>query len=146
MADSRSKKISVLFFMFAIFILLVVVTGGWLYKMYTEQTAYSESSTLATVECSKYYFRINADSVAYSDGVLYFEIENTLGSDIDSIVVQSLNEKKQVDVYLTQGIVQPVSLPIEVVEWVMVSPVGCEGVNFQNLSFSPNEPTKIKNM
>ena len=146
MVDSRSKKMSVLIFLFGIFVVLVAVTAGWLYKMYTEQTAFSEASTLATVECSKYYFRVQADSVSYENGTLYFEIESTLGSDIDSIVVQSMNEKKQVDVYLTQGIVQPVSLPIEVVEWVMVSPVGCEGVNFKNLSFAPNMPTKISDV
>lgn len=143
MAVRRSKKISVLIFLFAIFIVLVAVTAGWLFKMYTEQTAYSEASTMATVECSKYYFRIDPDSVAYSEGTLYFEMENTLGADMDSIVVQSVNEKKQVDVYLTQGIVQPVSLPIEVIEWVMVSPAGCEGVNFQNLSFAPNMPAEV---
>lgn len=138
MVDRRSKKVSVLIFLFAIFIMLVAFTGGWLYKMYSEQTAYSEASTLATVECSRFYYRIHQESVSYENGTLYFEIENTLGADIDTIVVQSMNEEKQVDVYLTQGIVQPVSLPIEVVEWVTIYPVGCEGVNFQNLSFQPN--------
>jgi hypothetical protein len=32
----------------------------------------------------------------------------------------------------------PVSVPLEVVGWVMVYPKGCQGVNFKNLSFEPN--------
>jgi hypothetical protein len=138
MVERRSKKLSVVIFLFAIFILLVAFTAAWIYRMYQEQTAYSESRTLATVECSKYYFDVKPESVLYEDGVLYFEIENTLGAEILSIVVKSMNEAKEVDLGgLGQGTMQPVSLPIEVVEWVLVYPTGCEGVNFQNLSFEP---------
>ncbi|MBU2561790.1 MAG: hypothetical protein KKD17_05830 [Nanoarchaeota archaeon] len=138
MVESRSKKISVLIFLFAIFILLVVVTGGWIYRMYTEQTAYSESKTLATVECSRYYYSINPESVLYENGTLYFEISNTLGADIDKMVVESIGGQKEVDVGgLSQGVTLPVSVPMEVVEWAVVYPPGCRGVNFKNISFEP---------
>ncbi|MBN1544354.1 hypothetical protein JW898_02725 [Candidatus Woesearchaeota archaeon] len=139
MVESRSKKISVLIFLFAIFILLVVVTGSWLYRMYTEQTAYSESRTLATVECSRYYYSIDPGSVLYENGTLYFEISNTLGADISTIVVESTGGQKEVDVSgLGQGATFPVSVRIDVVEWAVVYPSGCKGVNFKNLSFEPN--------
>jgi len=138
MIERRSRKISTLIFMFAIFIMLVAFTAGWIYRMYSQQTAYSESKTFATVECGKYYYNIKPGSVIYENGTLYFEIENNIGADIGSIVVESMTEKKSIDLGgLSQGLVQPVSLPIEVVEWVLVYPQGCRGANFKNLSFEP---------
>jgi len=139
MVDRRSKKISVLIFLFGIFAILVAVTAGWLYKVYTEQTAYSEQSTLATVECSRYYFKIDPDSVMYENGTLYFEARNTLGADVDVLVLESATDMKEVAVSLSQGLTIPVSVDIDIVEWVTVYPVGCKGVNFQNLSFEPRE-------
>ncbi len=136
MVDRRSKKISVLIFMFAIFVLLVAVTASWMYRIYTEQTQYSEEKTMMTITCSQYYFVINPESVLYDGGQLYFEIENTLGKDIDKIVVRTSTEEAVVELDgLSQGIVHPVSVPIEVIEWAMVYPEGCDGANFKNLSF-----------
>ena len=74
----------------------------------------------------------------YEGGALYFEIENTIGSNIESIIVKSVSEEKEVLIDLSQGVIQPVSLPIEVIEWAAVYPKGCEGINFKNLSFEPN--------
>lgn len=138
MVERKSKKMSMLMFLFAIFILLSVITASWLYKMYTEQTAYSESSTLATIECSKYYFSIEPESVLYEDNTLYFEVKNTLGANLEDLIVKSYSEEKTVHINLDQGSTQPVSIPIDVVEWVLVFPAGCEGVNFKNLSFETN--------
>lgn len=137
MVERRSSKISVLIFLFAIFILLVVVTASWIYKIYQEQTAYSEARTLATIECGRYYYDINEESVLYENGTLYFEVGNTLGKDIDEMIVQSSTESKKVDIMLSRGTIQPVSVDIAVAGWVMVYPVGCEGVNFRNISFEP---------
>lgn len=135
MADSRSRKVSVLIFLFAIFILLVVVTAGWIYRIYMDQTAYSEERTLTTFECSRYYYGIDPETVSYVDGTLYFEIENTLGADIPSIMVESAVETKEVSIGLTQGTVQPVSLEMAVEGWVVVYPRGCRDVNVKNLTF-----------
>jgi hypothetical protein len=138
MAEARSRKISLLIFLFAVFILLAVFTGSWLYRMFKEQTAYSEQKTLATVECGRYYFTIKPESVLYENGTLYFEIENTLGADMNVINVESMAANKEVDLGgLGQGTVLPVSLQIDVSEWVLVYPKGCRGVNFKNLTFLP---------
>jgi hypothetical protein len=142
MADERrSRKISTILFLFAIFILLAVFTGTWIYRMYLEQTRYSEEKTLATVECGKYYFSIDPKTVNYEAGTLYFEIENTLGAEIATIVVQSANDRNEVNISLGQGTVMPVSIPMEVVEWVMVYPKGCSGINFKNISFGARNET-----
>jgi K+-transporting ATPase A subunit len=133
--ERRSRRISTLIFLFAIFILLAVFTGAWIYRVYKQQTAYSEARTLATVECGKYYFGIDPKTVSYEDGVLYFEIENTLGADIRTIVVQGVDERREVNISLVQGMIMPVSLQIAVADWVMVYPEGCEGINFKNISF-----------
>ena len=135
MVERRSNKISVLIFLFAIFILLVVVTASWIYKIYQEQTAFSEARTIATIECGRYYYDIKEDTVSYDNGTLYFEVGNNLGKDIDKMIVQSSTESKEVDIMLSRGTVQPVSVPISVAGWVMVYPVGCKGINFRNISF-----------
>ncbi len=138
MVEQRSRKVSTLIFLFAIFIVLIVFTAGWIYRMYITQTALSESQTLLTIECGRYYFNIKPGSVLYENNTLYFEIENNIGAVINSIVVESVTEKKQVDLGgLEQGLTQPVSLDMEVIEWVMVYPEGCKGANFKNLSFEP---------
>jgi len=137
MAEARSRKISILIFLFALFILLSVFTGSWIVKMYKEQTSFSEKKTLKTVECGRYYYTIKSESVIYENGTLYFEIENTLGSDIASIGIESMNDRKEVLLGLGQGMSLPVSVPIDVAGWVMVYPTGCEGINFRNLSFEP---------
>jgi flagellar basal body-associated protein FliL len=138
MAEARSKKVSVLIFLFAIFILLAVFTAVWLYNMYKQQTSFSERQTLATVECGRYYFAIDPKSVLYENSTLYFEIENTLGADINAIMVKSATQEKEVALNgLSQGTVMPVSVPLEVAEWVLVYPKGCAGVNFRNITFLP---------
>ena len=139
MAEARSKRVSLLIFLFAVFILLAVFTGSWIYKMFKEQTAFSEKKTLATIDCGRYYFNIIPESVLYESGVLYFEIENTLGADIKSIVVKSASEEKEVDLGgLGQGAVMPVSMNITLTDWALIYPKGCDGVNFRNISFNPN--------
>ena len=135
MTERRSNKISVLIFLFAIFILLVVVTASWIYKIYVEQTEYSEERTIATIECGRYYYDIKEETVLYENGTLYFEIGNNLGKDMDDIIVQSSTESKEVSIMLSRGTVQPVSVQISVEGWVMVYPVGCKGLNFRNISF-----------
>ena len=135
MAERRSKKLSVMIFLFAIFVLLVVFTASWVYRMYTEQVAFSEEGTAAAVECGKYYFYINTNTLTYEDGVLSFDFKNTLGADIESIVVQGVSEKKEVYLGgLGQGTEYPVSVPIEIDGWVKVYPLGCERANFRNLT------------
>ncbi|MFC1742269.1 hypothetical protein ACFL3V_07075 [Nanoarchaeota archaeon] len=142
MVDRRSKKISLLVFLAAIFVLLVAFTAGWIYRIYTAQTEYSERHTIATVECGRYFFKVYPESVLYENGTLYFEIENTIGASLQTIVVESVSQKKSVDLGdLGLGTVQPVTVDLEVIEWVMVYPMGCAGVNFQNLSFEPRTTT-----
>jgi len=138
MVEARSRKMSTLIFLFAVFILLAIFTGSWMYKMFKDQTAYSEQKTLATVECGRYYFSIRPESVLYENGTLYFEIENTLGADIKMVTVESKAESRELDLGgLSQGTVLPVSVQIGVSEWVLVYPKGCRGVNFRNLTFLP---------
>ncbi|MBW2964054.1 hypothetical protein KY363_01215 [Candidatus Woesearchaeota archaeon] len=138
MAEGRSRKVSTLIFLFAIFIMLAVFTGSWIYKMYSQNKAFTEDRTVSTVECSRYYYNIRPETVLYENGTLYFEIENNIGADIGRIIVESSAEKKEVDLGgLSRGIAQPVTVQLDVVGWVLVYPVGCQTTNFKNLSFEP---------
>ena len=134
MAEPRHKKISTLIFLFAIFIMLAVVTGGWIYRMYVQQTAFSEQSTFGTVECGRYYFSVDPESVLYENNTLYFDIENSIGAAIGSLVIESAVESKQISIRLDQGTLQPVTIPIAVDGWFLVYPRGCRDANFKNIS------------
>lgn len=138
MVDRKSKKISVIIFLFAIFVLLVAFSASWIYKIYKEQTAFSEQNTLSTVECSKYYYFIDPDAVEYYNGTLSFNIKNTLGREIETIVVESASETKEFNIYLGQGMTQPVSSDFIIDGWFLVYPKDCRNVNFRNISFEPN--------
>jgi hypothetical protein len=138
MAESRSRKVSVIIFLFAVFIMLAIFTGGWIYRMYATQTELAEKRTFSAVECGKYYFSLKQDSIVYDNSTVYFEIQNTIGATIDLIVVESGLEKRELNVSIAQGTTQPVSLNMSVTNWILVYPVGCRETNFRNISFEPN--------
>ena len=138
MVTERSKKISTTIFLFAIFVVLAVFTGGWLYNTYTEQIAFSESSSDATVKCGKYYFDVDPDSVYYENKTLHLDIENTFGAELKTIIIDAGEERKEVNVGgIPSGTIYPVSVEISIVESVLVYPSGCETANFKKLTFEP---------
>lgn len=139
MVEGRAKKMSVMIFLLAVFIMLVVMTGAWVYKVYSEQTTFTQERTFAAVECGKYYFDIDESTVQYEDGQLFFEFENTLGDKIQTIIVESGLSKVSVDIGLVPGTTYPVSIPLELSGTSLkVYPEGCGDVNFKNISFEPN--------
>ncbi|NQU79001.1 hypothetical protein HQ545_04495 [Candidatus Woesearchaeota archaeon] len=138
--DRTSRKISLVIFLAVIFILLVLFTAVWVYSMVVEQTAYSSRETLVAVECGRYYFDIPASSVSYNNMTLNFDIKNTIGSIIETIVVESAGEVKDVVIMLDQRSMQPVTVDIAVVDYVIVYPKGCRGLNFKNISFQKDSP------
>ena len=139
MVEGRAKKMSVMIFLMAVFIMLLVMTGAWIYRMYSEQTSFAQARTLAAIECGNYYFDIDETTVTYDGEILYFEIKNTLGGKIETIIVESGPSKVSVDIGLTSGTTYPVSIPFELYGTsLMIYPEGCEDVNFKNVSFEPN--------
>lgn len=137
--EKRSKKISTLIFLFAIFILLAVFLGSWLYRIYLEQTKYSQEQTLSAVDCGRYYFKIPEDMVEYKNGTLTFMIENTIGKEIKQLVVESALETQRKNMTgLISGAMVPVEVDMRFTDWIYVYPKGCRGINFKNISFLPN--------
>jgi uncharacterized protein YpmB len=137
MIERRAKRISVLIFLFAVFIMLVVFSVSWVYKIYKEQTKFTEENTYSTVECSKYYFSINPGTVTYEGTTLSFDIKNTLGDELDTIIVESPYGQKEAKVQLSQGLSQPVVVDLQIDSWFIVYPKDCRNANFKNVSFEP---------
>ncbi len=138
--NPKSKKFSTMIFLVALFFLLSVLVGAWLYKIFKEQTSYSNDQTLATIDCGRYYFYIPENSVKYQNGTLEFDIENTLGKEIEQLTLRTALEKKTLNMTgLTQGTKVPVKTPIAMTDWVYVYPDACDGVNYKNISFLPAE-------
>ncbi|HII72232.1 TPA: hypothetical protein HA265_05755 [Candidatus Woesearchaeota archaeon] len=137
--ESKSRKMSTLIFMFAIFVLLAAFLGSWLYRIYKEQTTYSQEQTLAAVDCGRFYYQVDSESVSYKDGVLFFLIENTIGKEITSLTLETALETKHFNMTgLTPGAMVPVNQSIRMTTWVWVYPTSCRGINFKNISFQPN--------
>lgn len=124
MAERRSRKISMFIFLFALFILLAVITGAYLYKLYSENTASSEKQTRETIDCD-YYFAVSKQSISYIDDKLSFEIKNTYGKEIRTVVIVSGNETKEKSVSLTRGDSFPLDVSIKASGNFSLYPKGC---------------------
>jgi hypothetical protein len=126
MPETRAMKISTFIFLLAIFIMLAVFMGGWLYKIYIENTHYSKSKTDEALNCNKYYYKILQDTVSYENGVIRFDVENYIGAEFKTLVVQSETQQKELNITIGQETTLPVEVEIEAAERVRVYPLGCE--------------------
>ncbi|MFC1723308.1 hypothetical protein ACFL0V_04165 [Nanoarchaeota archaeon] len=135
--DGRGKKVSTLIFLFALFMLLAVILGAWLFKIYQEQTKWSDTQTVDAVDCGRYYYQIG--DITYHNGTLSFMFENTVGKPIKEITIESAIEKRSVNMSLNADEAIPISVPLQLTDWVFVYPSACRGFNFKNISFLPNE-------
>ena len=136
--EARSRKISTMIFLFAIFMLLAFFLGSWLYRIYLEQTQYSKEKTIAAVECGRFYFLIDENTVSYTNGTLHFAIENTVGTPITQLTVETALETQNLNITgLMSGAMVPVSTKIQITDWAHVYPRYCRGLNWKNLTFMP---------
>lgn len=133
MPETRAMKISTFIFLLAVFIMLAVFMGGWLYKIYAENTNYSKLRTDEALNCNKYYYRIHQNTASYENGVLRFDIENYIGAEFKTLVVQSETQQKELNVTIIQETTLPVEVEIEASERVRVYPLGCNN-NYKEIS------------
>ncbi len=137
--EARSQKVSTLIFLFSIFVLLAFFLGSWLYNIYLDQTQYSKEQTISAIECGRFYFQIDEQSVGYVDGILTFDIENTIGTPIRELTIESALETRDLNVSgLIPGAMVPISVDIRLTDWIQIYPKYCRGLNFKNLTFMPN--------
>lgn len=120
-----SKKVSILIFLIALFVLLAVLTGSWLYKIYIGHTNFTDKESSHIFECSGRIFKIS--QVAYGDGLLNFTITNTYGEPFDTLIVRSENITKEVELYdLIEGSSQDIGVEIFINGSVDLFSKGCE--------------------
>ena len=95
--EGRAKRISVLIFLFAVFILLAVLIGSWIYSTFTTNVGFSKRTTTSVLQCSEFSFGV--ENVAYDaeQQHLHFVIRNNLGATINAIVIEAVTEERQSD-------------------------------------------------
>lgn len=130
MPITPSKKITILFFLFALFILAAVLVGTWLVNIYRTGTGFTDSESRSLLECNRYTYEIS--DFEYKDGVLSFTIDNISGLEMDNIVVESGGVKKRLDFpTLLSGNSQELSVELELSSSFRIYPEGCENNNFK---------------
>ena len=131
----KSRKISLTIFLLAVFVFLAIFLGGWIYRVYMTETAYSTGESKSAVVCAGYTFDIDKESLVYEDGVLYFETDLGYGDKINLLVVESGVESREVDTTaMSGGVPQPITVDIPLSDEVLVYPEGCRDHNFERFT------------
>ncbi|MBI4738326.1 hypothetical protein HY772_01975 [Candidatus Woesearchaeota archaeon] len=133
--EGRARKVSVLIFLFGIFVMLGVILGGWLYSMYTTNIGFTNKATTSALRCGDYSFTVESIAFDPAKKVLSFTITNSLGDRFDSIVVESGQAKHTVNLTeLVQADTETVSIPLEIEREVLIYPRGCRENNAKRFS------------
>lgn len=130
MPITPSKKITILFFLFALFILAAVLVGTWLFNIYRTGTGFTDAESRSLLECNRYTYEIR--NFEYKDGVLNFTIENISGLGFDSIIVESNGDIKKLEFSsLLSGSSEDLSVELELRNSFKIYPEGCANNNFK---------------
>lgn len=133
--EGRARKVSVLIFLFGIFVMLGVIIGGWLYSMYTTNIGFTKKATASTLHCGDYSFAVENIAFDPTQNQLHFTIINRLGAQIDTIVVESDHTVGAVNLTgLVQGAAETVSVPLKLKKEVLIYPQGCRENNAKRFS------------
>ncbi|MFQ5474265.1 MAG: hypothetical protein ACE5DM_00345 [Candidatus Nanoarchaeia archaeon] len=103
--------------------------GGWIYRVYIQNTAYAKGESRSAVACVGYTFRV--DELSYKDGILSFKLENKPGGEpLEKMVLESGDSTVEIDVNgLFAGTSQEVDAKINVGEEIKIYPAGCKDHN-----------------
>ena len=128
----KHRKISTTLFLLAVFVFLAVFLGGWIYRVYTEQTTYSEGESQSALYCTEYSFDI--EGPAYDQGQLSFEIVLKRGM-FDIMVVESGTEMREIDTsHMVVGSSIPAEVEIPLADEVVFYPEGCKAHNSKSFN------------
>lgn len=128
MQDSKSKKISIFIFLFALFVMLALLTGGYLYKLYIENIEFTDKETNELVNCDNFYFNLVKNTISYNENKLTFEVKNSMGKEINQLIIESNNKTTEKNMSLAQGDLLFVVVNLEVNNNFSVYPKGCKSV------------------
>ena len=128
----KHRKISTTIFLLAVFVFLAVFLGGWLYRVYIEQTTYSTGESQSALYCTEYYFDI--EGLAYDQGQLSFEIVLKRGM-FDVMVVESGTEMRDINTSnMVTGSIISVEIEIPLADEIVFYPKGCKTHNSKSFN------------
>jgi hypothetical protein len=81
------NKFSVTLFLIALFVFLSVVIAMWISNIYFEKARYAEKTSVDVINCASFEFEIS--NIAYSGNTLSFDIQNSVGSKFEGIIIES---------------------------------------------------------
>lgn len=137
----RSKRYSLLIFLFALFIFLSLYIILWSYNIYTSTKNYTNATSQSSITCTTYSFNFVDNSMNYDNGTLTFNIDitNMISSAPKGFaLVLATNEttyrSEPINIYVrnTKVVFKNVSID----DSFSVAPVGCEASNVKPCSLS----------
>jgi len=135
----ESKRTALLFFLFAIFILLGAIIFIYSYNIAKGSANYSETTSKASIECVGYSFRVVGDSISYNNSELSFVVEPSGGGNLNKLVVNADGiraETKNID--FSASFRQSIKVNIQVSDAFELSPKGC-AENIKKCSISAKQ-------
>ena len=124
----KGKGISIVIFLVSIFVLLAIVTGAWMYNLYTSQTRFSDTETKSIIECNSYVFGV--ENMVYNEPELEFIISGKIGPEINKITIESGSDIRTINFSgLSSGAEQAVSVNLSIQDSVLIYPTGCKEQN-----------------
>ncbi|MBT7903737.1 hypothetical protein HN587_07780 [Candidatus Woesearchaeota archaeon] len=87
MAESRSKKYSLMMFLITLFIVLAIFLGSYIYKTYSSSIAFSTEGTESVMNCGSYSYKIS--ELDLDEDKLFFVLENSAGDSIEYLIIES---------------------------------------------------------
>ncbi len=136
------KKFSTMIFLLAAFIFLTMFISMWIYGIYVDNASYAKKTSTNTIGCTSYSFDVK--NIFYSDSILSFDIENTIGDEFTDLIVEKKGDEagaKSVQLYNFQmGMQQHIDIinftGIIANDEIIFYPKGCKGTNEKKYTIS----------
>ncbi|MBT5021988.1 hypothetical protein HOK51_00905 [Candidatus Woesearchaeota archaeon] len=131
MVEAKSMKYATMIFLVALFVVVAIMAGSYTYKTYMTSILYSEKGTKEVFACND--FSYNIEDLIYVDGNLTFTLRNTYGDVINTLIVESGDEKRVIDTSMVPaGSQQTFKLDnMKLEKLVVFHPKGCEEYNIK---------------
>ena len=123
----QTRKITLYFFLFALFIFLAFFIGSRIYLIYTESKSTSLQTTKSVLDCTfNFYLR----NMQYDGNILLFDLETSDEKLLNNLTIESGGQVRDIELGRFVLYTQRVRIEgITIEDQFFVFPTGCEELN-----------------
>lgn len=129
------KKFSTMVFLLAVFIFLAMFISMWIYGIYVDNAGYAKKTSTNSISCTSYSFDVK--NLLYSDNMLSFDIENTIGDEFSELIVEKRGDEAGAKTIPLSNFQMGMQEHVVITEMtnivendeIILYPKGCKGAN-----------------